>query len=68
LDEPWSKERIEKHIISHAYKSSTDLNFKCDECEFWGPNTLTMELHVKKFHSEKIICGWCDYEAAEVKV
>ena len=30
------------------------LNYKCDECEFWGPNTLTMEVHVKKVHCETI--------------
>ena len=67
LGEPWDNERIEKHNISHSYKSSSNLNFKCDECEFWGPNTLTMEVHVKRYHSEKITCGLCDYEATDIE-
>ena len=54
-------------MISHAYKCSSDLQFKCDECEFWGPNSLTMEVHVKKLHSEKINCGLCNYEASELE-
>jgi hypothetical protein len=39
------------------------LKYKCDECEFWGPNTLTMEVHVKKNHCEHIKCRLCDFEA-----
>ena len=42
------------------------LNYKCDECEFWGPNTLTMEVHVKKFHCETITCDLCEYEAPDI--
>ena len=43
------------------------MNYKCDDCEFWGPNTLTMEVHVKSVHSEKITCGLCEYEASNVE-
>ena len=67
LGEPWDNERIEKHNLSHSYKSSSNLNYKCDECEFWGPNTLTMEVHAKRVHCEKITCGLCDYEASDVE-
>ena len=63
----WSKVEIEKHITSHSYQSSSELKFKCNECEFWGPNRLTMELHMKKFHSEKITCGLCNYEAKTIE-
>ena len=56
LGKPWRKERTEKHILSHAYKGENELKLKCDECEFWGPNKLTMEVHVKKIHCEKIKC------------
>ena len=63
---PWVKERKEKHILSHAYKGQHELKFKCDECEFWGPNQLTMEVHVKKIHCENIRCRLCDdYEAKD---
>ena len=58
----WSKKEIEEHKLSHSYQCSSKLNYKCDECEFWGPNRLTMQVHIKKFHSEKVICGLCDLE------
>ena len=57
-------ESVEKHILAHSYKCSSYLKYKCDECDFWGPNTLTMEVHMKKYHSETVKCGLCDYEAA----
>ena len=62
-NKPWSKGEIDNHIMSHSYQSSDYLNYKCNECEFWGPNSLTMELHIKKFHAENITCGLCEYEA-----
>ena len=64
---PLSNEEIVKHMISHSYKCSSKLKYKCDECEFWGPTTLTMEVHVKKKHSEKITCGLCDYEVNDIE-
>ena len=62
MGKPWNISDIESHMISHSYKSSNNLNYKCDECDFWGPNSLTMEIHVKKLHSEKIKCGLCASE------
>ena len=53
--------------MSHAYKGKNELKFKCDECEFLGPNTLTMEVHVKKAHCLNIKYGLCDYEADGVE-
>ena len=64
---PWNKEKIENHVISHSYQCSSTLNYKCGECNFWGPNTITLELHIKKFHSERIICGLCKYEANDLE-
>ena len=66
-NKPWSKSEVENHIMSHSYQSSDYLNYKCSECEFWGHNSLTMKLHIKKFHSENIICGLCGYEAKEIE-
>ena len=61
------KEKIEKHILSHAYRGEDELKFKCVECEFWGPNTLTLEVHVKKVHCEKIKCRLCDIETKDLE-
>ena len=46
---------IKKQIIAHSCKSSSNLKYKCDECEFWGPNTLTMEVHMKRVHSGRFL-------------
>ena len=67
IGEAWDKERIEEHRISHSYKCSSKLKYKCEECEFWGPNTRTMEMHVKKLHSEDISCGICDLKVKNVE-
>ena len=66
LDTPYTTEEIEKHILSHAYRSSTYLKYKCDECDFWGPNPISMEVHVRKLHSEIISCGVCGFATKEV--
>ena len=62
-----NKDKIEQHLMSHSYKSSLNLNYKCDECDFWGPNTLTMEVHMKKCHSENITCVLCEYVAKSIE-
>ena len=59
---PWDTSEIESHMITHSYRSSGNLNYKCDECDFWGPNSLTMEIHMKKLHYKKIECGLCASE------
>ena len=54
---------LSKHMISHCYKDASILKFKCDECDFWGTNTITMEMHFRRLHSEIITCGLCDFVA-----
>ena len=54
-------------IISHSYKAAGDLQFKCDECDFWGPNAQTMVMHFRRNHSENISCGLCDFEAKDIE-
>ena len=40
-------------------------NFKCDECEFIGGNDATMQVHIRKYHAEKIECGLCYVEESD---
>ena len=47
-----SSRDLKEHMISHAYQK---LQFKCDECDFWGPNKHTMKMHIKRIHSEIIM-------------
>ena len=55
---------LKEHMISHSYQK---LQFKCDECDFWGPNKQTMKMHIKRNHSETISCGMCDFEAQDIE-
>ena len=55
---------LKEHMIMHSYQK---LQFKCDECNFWGPNEQTMKMHVKKNHSETISCGLCNFEANDIE-
>ena len=62
-----TKEDMENHLITHSYKSSENLKYKCDECDFWCPNSQSIEAHIKKEHSENITCGICDYKATNIE-
>ena len=55
---------LKEHMISHSYQK---LPFKCDECDFWGPNKQTMIMHIKRNHCETISCGMCDFEAKDIE-
>ena len=48
------------HMKGHAY---FEAKFRCEDCDYWSQNYLTMELHVGKNHSESVECGLCDYKA-----
>ena len=52
---------------SHSYKCSFELKYKFEECEFWGPNEITMEVHIGKHHSEKYECGLCAFEGKNLE-
>ena len=60
-----SSRDLKEHMISHAYQK---LQFKCDECDFWGPNKHTMKMHIKKIHSEIIACGICKFETKDIEM
>ena len=55
-----SSKEMKKHMITHSYKEA---RFKCDECDFVGQNLKSIEVHVRRKHSEKYECGLCDFEA-----
>ena len=67
LGKPMYDESVEKAILAHSYKCSSYLKYKCDECEFWGKNILSMKVHVQKHHEEKTTCGLCDYVADDIE-
>ena len=62
-----SSKEMKKHMICHSYTDSLILKFKCDECDFWGPNRITMEMHFRRIHSENISCGLCEYDAKDIE-
>ena len=55
------------HLKTHSYRDGDELKFKCEDCEFWGPNNLTMEVHAGKAHSDIIQCGLCDFKAKDLE-
>ena len=41
-----SNEEMKEHLITHSYQDrSANSIFKCEECNFWGPNYETMTVH-----------------------
>ena len=53
---------LKDHMKQHRYFMSND-NYKCEECEFWGPNEMTMEVHLGRVHADIQECGLCDFQA-----
>ena len=44
-------------MLTHSYNN---IQYKCDECEFYGSDDLAMEIHFRKTHNEIVECGLCD--------
>ena len=62
-----SEKDIKDHMVSHSYYNSDLLKFKCDECDFWGPNPQTMKMHFRRLHCENVSCGICDLEMRDIE-
>ena len=50
-------------MTKHSYRK---INYQCEECDFLGMNIITMEVHIRKVHSNNITCGMCDYAASDL--
>ena len=55
-----NEKEMKKHLKSHSFKQ---IEYKCEECDFLGTNTFTMEVHLGKSHSDQYECGLCDFVA-----
>ena len=40
-----NEKQMNLHLKTHSYRDGEKLKFKCEDCDFWGPNSLTMEVH-----------------------
>ena len=52
-----NEKELKKHMLTHSYNN---IQFKCDECEFYGSDDLAMEIHFRNTHNEIVECGLCD--------
>ena len=50
------------HMKKHFYKL---IQYKFEECDFLGTNTVTMDVHHGKKHSENFECGMCEFVAPD---
>ena len=41
--------QMKLHMKSHSYKQTS---FKCENCDVWGPNNYTMDIHFGRNHSD----------------
>ena len=46
---------FKEHMISHSYRQ---LKFKCDECDFWGPNKQTIKCIAEEFILKLLHVEW----------
>ena len=52
-----NKKEMKKHMLSHSYHR---VEYKCEECDFYGKDDLAMEIHYRKTHSDQLECGLCE--------
>jgi hypothetical protein len=52
--------KMKVHLKNHSFKK---LDFKCEDCEYFGPNEMTMEVHYGRKHSEVPEFGLCENKA-----
>ena len=60
-----NESELKSHMKVHSY---SEMKFKCEDCDFWGENELTMEVHTGKYHSEIIECGLCEFKATDLEI
>ena len=53
-----------KHMKTHSYKQ---VEFRCEECDFFGETPFTMEVHLGKSHSDHFECGLCEFVATDLE-
>ena len=58
-----NEKEMDLHLKEHSYKLPEELKYKCEDCDYWGPNFLTMQVHTGRSHSEHFDCGLCDFKA-----
>ena len=62
-----NENELKEHMITHSYIEASELKFKCDECDFWGPNHHSMRMHFRRLHCKTISCGMCNLEAPDLE-
>ena len=50
---------FKEHMIWRSYQQ---LKFKGYECDSWGSKKQTIEMHIRRIHSETVACGMCEFE------
>ena len=54
---------MDLNLKRHLYKLPEELKYKCEDCDYWVPSFLTMQVHIGRWHSNNFDCGLCDYKA-----
>ena len=54
---------MKKHMKKHSYKQ---VEFRCEECDFLGATPFTMEVLLRKSHSDHFECGLCELFTCDI--
>ena len=55
-----NERELKQHLKIHSYKEPT---FNCEDCDYWGPNELSLKLQYGRCHTENLECGLCYFIA-----
>ena len=59
-----SCKELKHHMKTHLCKR---VDYKCEDCDFCGTNSMTMEVHLGKAHCETFECGLCESEMKDLE-
>ena len=55
---------FKEHMIWRSYQQ---LKFNGYECDSWGSKKQTIEMHIRRIHSETVACGMCEFEGKDIE-
>ena len=55
---------MKKYLKSHWYREA---HYNMKNVIFFAESEFTMEVHLRKLHSEKYECGLCNFEAMNLE-
>ena len=55
---------MKEHVKTHSFQK---LIYKCEDCDYFAPDEISMEVHAGRKHSGNFECGICGFVGKDSK-